>query len=66
MSYHHGKANVVAAAMSRKSLHMSMLMVRELELIDQFRDMSLVCEVTPGCVRLGMLKVTSGFLYDIR
>lgn len=37
----------MADALSRKSLHMSMLMVRELELIEQFRDMSLVCELTP-------------------
>ena len=37
-SYHPGKANVVADALSRKSLHMSALMVKELELIKQFRE----------------------------
>ena len=42
LSYHPGKANVVADALSRKSLHMSTLMVKELELIEQFRDMSIV------------------------
>lgn len=31
---HSGKANVVADVLSKKSLHMSMLMVRELELIE--------------------------------
>jgi len=36
LSYHPGKANVVADALSRKSLHMSALMVKELELIEQF------------------------------
>jgi len=36
LSYHLGKANVVADALSRKSLHMSYLMVKELELIEQF------------------------------
>jgi len=41
--HHPGKANVVADALSRKSLHMSALMVKELELIEQFRDLSLVC-----------------------
>ncbi|XP_050908927.1 uncharacterized protein LOC127122669 [Lathyrus oleraceus] len=66
LSYHPGKANVVADALSRKSLHMSMLMVRELELIEQFRDMSLVCEETPNSVKLGMLKLTSGILEEIR
>jgi len=38
---------VVADTLSRKSLHMSALMVKELELIEQFRDLSLVCELAP-------------------
>jgi len=42
--------------MSRKSLHMFALMVKELELIKQFRDLSLVCELTPESVKLMMLK----------
>ena len=66
LNYHPGKANVVADALSRKSLHMSMMMVRELDLIEQFRDLSLICESTPKCVRLGMLKLTSGILEEIR
>lgn len=41
-------------------------MVRELDLIEHFRDLSLVCEVTIASVRLGMLKLTSGFLDEIR
>lgn len=32
-SYHQGKSNVVADALSRMSLHMSMLRILELELI---------------------------------
>ena len=42
------------------------MIVRGLDLIEQFIDMSLLCEVTPSSVRLGMLKLTSGFLDDIR
>ena len=42
LNYHPGKVNVVADALSRKTLHMSAMMVKELELIEQFRDMSLV------------------------
>src|SRR3954462_5617545 len=61
-----GKANVVADALSRKSLHMSMLMARELDLIEQFRDLSLVYEGTPVSVKLGMLKLTIGILEEIR
>ncbi|MCI71506.1 hypothetical protein A2U01_0092769, partial [Trifolium medium] len=37
---------VVADALSRKSLHMSSLMAKELKLIEEFRDLSLVCERT--------------------
>ena len=44
LSYHPGKANVVAYALSMKFLHMSILMGKELELIERFRDMSLACE----------------------
>ena len=43
LSYHPGKANVVADALSRKSLHISALMVREMGLLEQFRDISLAC-----------------------
>jgi hypothetical protein len=66
LNYHPGKANVVADALSRKSLHMSMLMIREFELLEQFRDLSLVCEATPSCVKLGMLKLTCGIIDEIR
>ncbi|GAU51985.1 hypothetical protein TSUD_417850, partial [Trifolium subterraneum] len=65
-SYHPGKANVVADALSRKSLHMSSLMAKELELIEEFRDLSLVCEVTSNSVKLGMLKLTNPFLEKVR
>ena len=41
-------------------------MVKELELIEQFRDMSLVCEVTSQSVMLGMLKINNEFLDSIR
>jgi len=66
LSYHPGKANVVAYALSRKSLHMSALMVKELELIEQFRDLSLVYELAPRTVKLRMLKLTSNILEEIK
>ncbi|GAU35775.1 hypothetical protein TSUD_61360 [Trifolium subterraneum] len=66
LSNHPGKANVVADALSRKSLHMSSLMAKELELIEEFRDLSLVCEVTSNSVKLGMFKLTNPFLEKIR
>ena len=66
LNYHPGKANVVADALSRKNLHVSAMMVKELELIEQFRDLSLVCEVTPHTVMLGMLKINNEFLDSIK
>ena len=66
MSYHHSKENVVADALSMKSLHMSMLMVRELELIKQLRDIIFVHEMTPNSVKLGMLKLNIGILKEIK
>ncbi|MCI36712.1 hypothetical protein A2U01_0057935, partial [Trifolium medium] len=45
---------------------MSSLMARELELIEEFRDLSLVCEVTPRSVKLGMLKLTNPFLDEVK
>jgi len=66
LSYHPRKANVVVDALSRKTLHMSALMVKELELIEHFRDLSLFSELTPDGVRLGMLKLTSNILEEIK
>lgn len=45
---------------------MSTLMIKEMELIEQFRDISLVCEVTSGSVKLGMLKLMSQMLEEIK
>jgi len=66
LNYHPGKANVVADALSRKTLHMSAMMVKELELLEQSRDLSLFCELSPQSVKLGMLKISSEFLNSIK
>ena len=39
---------MVADALSKKSLHISALMVKELELIEKFRDLCLVSELMPS------------------
>jgi len=36
--YHPGKANVVVDALSRKIVHTAHLMIREVELLEKFRD----------------------------
>ena len=65
LNYHPGKANVVDDTLKRKTLHMSVMMVKELELIEQFLDLSLVYEVTPHSVMLGMLKINNEVLNSI-
>ena len=65
LSYHPGKANVVADALSRKSLQVSALMVRELYFLEHFRDLSLTCAITSGSIKLGMLRVTGELLSEI-
>jgi len=41
-------------------------MVKVFELLEQFRDLSLVCELSPQSVQLGMLKINSDFLNSIK
>jgi hypothetical protein len=45
---------------------MSALMAREIKLIEEFRDLSLVCRATPNSLKLGMLKVTNNVLEEIK
>ena len=61
LNYHPGKANVVADALSRKSLHVSWMMIKEFELVESFRDLNLGVTLTPGSIRLNHIKVTSDF-----
>jgi len=39
--YHPSKANVVADALSRKTMHTADLMIKEVELLEKFKDMKL-------------------------
>lgn len=41
-------------------------MVREFDLIEKFRDLSLVCEITLVSVKLGILKLNNNFLDEIK
>ncbi|MCI63020.1 hypothetical protein A2U01_0084277, partial [Trifolium medium] len=44
---------------------MSSLMAKELELTENFRDLSLVCQRTTRCVKVGMLRLTNDFLEEV-
>ena len=41
LSYHLGKANIVVDALSQKSLHASWMIMKEVELVESFRDLNL-------------------------
>jgi len=64
--YHPGKDNVVADALSRKRVHMSTMMMKELELIENLRDMNLGLNMGEGSIRCSMLRITNEFLYEVR
>jgi len=64
--YHPGKANVVADALSRKTVHVAHLMMKELELLESFRDMKLQFELEPKFIRCSTLVISSDFLGLIR
>jgi len=64
--YHPGKANVVADALSKKAVHASHMMVRELDLVEQLRDMRLQVALEEGVIRCNHLRVSSDFLTLIK
>jgi len=63
--YHSGKANVVVDALSRKKMHMSCMMIKELELIEKLRDMNLRMQFGEDSIQCSLLKVTNEFLNEI-
>ena len=64
--YHPGKANVVADALSRKTVHASYMMARELGLVEQFREMQLLVTLGEDVIRCNHLRMSSDFLILIK
>ena len=64
--YHPSKANVVVDALSRKRVHMSAMMMKELELIKKLRDMNLNLYTGVDHIRCSMLQITNEFLNEVR
>jgi len=60
--YHPGKANVVANALNRKTVHTTHLTIKEVELLEKFRDMKLQVELESS--PLGV--ISSDFLDSIK
>jgi len=63
--YHPGKENVVVDALSRKKMHMSCMMIKELELIEKLRDMNMGMQFGQDSIQCSLLKVTNEFLNEI-
>ena len=61
LDYSSRRSYVVLGELYRKSLHMSVLIVKEFEWIEQFRDWWLVCVLKHLSVKLGILKVNNDF-----
>ena len=64
--YHPGKANVVADALSRKIVHVAHHIIKEVELLEKFRDMKLQVELGSESIRCSTLTISSDFLDSIR
>jgi len=64
--YQSGKANVVADALSRKIVHTAHMMIKEVELLEKFRDMKLQVELESEFIRCSTLTISSDFLDSIR
>ena len=63
--YQLGKANVVGNALSRKRMHISAMMVKELEWIEKLRDMNLGIQLSEDSIRCSVLTLTSDVLETI-
>jgi len=64
--YHPGKANVVADTLSRKTVHATHMMIKELDLVEQFRDMKLQVILGESVIRCNHLTVSNDFLVLIK
>jgi len=64
--YHLWKANVLTDALSRKTVHTTHLMINEVELLEQFRDMKLQVELGSESIRCSTLTISSDFLDSVR
>ncbi|XP_052728517.1 uncharacterized protein LOC108327384 [Vigna angularis] len=64
--YHPGKANVVADALSRKAVHVSVMMVKELSLVESFRDLRLQFELGANVIKCCNLRISSNVFDRIK
>ena len=56
----------MAYALSRKTVHTAHLMIKEMELLEKFKDMKLQVELRSEFIRCCTLTISSDFLDSIR
>ncbi|XP_072088047.1 uncharacterized protein [Arachis hypogaea] len=61
LSYHPGKANVVADALNQKSLYASWMMLREEELFKAFKSLKINVQEVAGTLCLSQLQILNDF-----
>ncbi|XP_072052093.1 uncharacterized protein [Arachis hypogaea] len=66
LSFHPGKANVVADTLSRKSLTIAWMRIKEEELVDKFVDLNLDLGGVTGRACLNQLQILSTFKEEIQ
>ncbi|XP_072077974.1 uncharacterized protein [Arachis hypogaea] len=65
LSYHPGKANVVADALSRKLLYASWMMLREEEFLKEFESLKIGAQEVAGTLCLSQLQISSDFRSEL-
>ncbi|XP_072066814.1 uncharacterized protein [Arachis hypogaea] len=66
LSYHPGKVNMVADALSQKSLTIAWMRIKEEELVDKFVDLELDIGEVAGRACLNQLQISSTFKSEIQ
>ena len=66
LMYHPGKVDVVADALSRKKIQMSSLMIKEHELIEDFRNLNLEVSISSNFISCIALVITNEFLKRVK
>ena len=66
LKYHSGKANIVVDALSRKTLYMASMMLKEYEMLERMRDLKLSMIVSPRSSKMSEVRIERDLEYRIR
>ena len=66
LKYHAGKANMVADALSKKSLQMSLMTIEKYKLFKKYRDLKILVFLKPHCLYVSELRIECDLRDQIR